>query len=100
MSQAVKTTLVLSVKPEAADTAGPGFEAMAADTRGFQGCRRVEVYRSIKDPTRFMLLGEWESREDYDRYLAWRAENRKAGGQGGDIMASPPVVDYWSLITG
>ena len=43
------------------------------DTRAFEGCQGIE---SLLDADRetIVLLEDWRSFEDYDRYLAWRVE--------------------------
>jgi quinol monooxygenase YgiN len=43
------------------------------DTRAFEGCREIEVYRDNERET-YVLIEEWDSAAHYDRYLAWRME--------------------------
>lgn len=44
------------------------------DSRAFHGSVSVEVYRDQNDPSSVVLLEKWNSRADYDAYLAWRGE--------------------------
>ena len=43
-------------------------------TRTREGCRGAEIYRDLDDATVFALAETWDSREQYQAYLDWRAE--------------------------
>ena len=38
-----------------------------------KGCRQYRYYREVRENDAFMLIGEWETRSDWDRHL--RSEN-------------------------
>ncbi len=99
MSDGVKTTLILTVKPGTGDQFCKTFAAMVPDTRVYPGCRSVTAYRNLDEPDQFVLIGEWDSKEAYQKYLAWRAANSKASATD-NPMAAPPRVDFWSRIEG
>jgi len=33
------------------------------------GCRRCDFYRSMEDENKLCILEEWDTRENFDRYL-------------------------------
>lgn len=71
----------MSVRVVAEFPAAPGkleeliaiLKAALPDTRAFGGCEDIE---SLLDAGRetIVLVEQWRSFEDYDRYLAWRVE--------------------------
>lgn len=44
------------------------------DTRAFDGCISIQTYLHPETST-FTLIEDWESPQNYERYLAWRMEN-------------------------
>ena len=44
------------------------------DSRAFEGCQYIDVYFEIDNPDNMVLVEEWDSREDYGKYHAWRTE--------------------------
>ncbi len=38
-----------------------------------KGCKQYRYYREVRESDAFMLIGEWETRSDWDRHL--RSEN-------------------------
>jgi quinol monooxygenase YgiN len=97
MAEAVKTTLALTLNPEMADDFCATFAAMVPATRKLKGCHSVSGYRNLDEPNRFILIGEWESKADYEAYLAWRRENGSAN-PGPNPMMEPPKLDYWTIV--
>ena len=60
------------------------------------GCRSVRMTRGIESPSRFVLLGEWDSVEAHEtnfrgteRFTTWR-------GHIGRFFAAPPSVEHFS----
>jgi quinol monooxygenase YgiN len=96
MSQGVKITFVLNLKPEVAEPVKSGFAEMLKDTRAFPGCRSVNIYQNDEDPNKIILIEEWDSRQHYEKYLAWRNEDG-AMDRMGDILTSPTKPEYWPI---
>ena len=44
------------------------------DTRAFEGCREIVVYENIEDTPLIVLFEQWDSRDHYEKYHAWRLE--------------------------
>lgn len=101
MPSPVLTTLSLELKPELADRFLATFAESVPATREHEGCRQVVGYRDMDEPNRFVLIGEWDSREHYERYLAWRAGQSDASSGGNDQvdpMLNPPKVRFWERL--
>ena len=45
------------------------------DTRGRDGCVSVSVARNQDDPLNFAFIEQWDSRQHYEQYFAWRESN-------------------------
>jgi quinol monooxygenase YgiN len=52
-----------SVKPDMRDTFKHGATACIAATRKEEGCLLYDLHESISDPTRFVFVEQWTSRE-------------------------------------
>lgn len=52
------------------------------DTRAFDGCNSLAVHVD-RDASAILLIEDWRSHEDYDRYLAWRIETGMVEAIGG-----------------
>ena len=53
----------------------PGLLESLSETRAFEGCESVETYVDQDDPDRVYLWEKWETRENYEQYIAWRIES-------------------------
>jgi quinol monooxygenase YgiN len=69
-----KVTLGFKCNPGMGRALLDNFTVALVDTRVFDGCRSVETFVDQDDPDFVMLVEEWESRPDYERYMAWRVE--------------------------
>jgi len=96
MTEPVKVTFVMELKEEAADAVCSSFGATLPETRAFPGCRSVNAFRSADNPNRVLLLEEWDSREAYEKYLAWRAEEGALDGMA-EILAAPSAPEFWPV---
>jgi quinol monooxygenase YgiN len=65
-------------------------------TRTASGCRYSHSYQSTKSPSEFLLIQGWDSVEQQESYLAWRAAR-------GDLavfrafLAKDPIVGAFAL---
>jgi quinol monooxygenase YgiN len=90
---AVVVTLDLRYKPEAAAEGIAKLQASLTDTRAFEGNRGVRMLVGADDPTRVLLVEDWESREAQQAYVAWRAEGRSSLTP--DRLEAPPTVSFF-----
>jgi quinol monooxygenase YgiN len=85
--------LELQVKPESLSEMKAFLKAILPDTRAFAGCNSLDVYGDLEDHARLVFHECWDSRADYERYLAWRGETGVAA-QLGAMMAAPPRLRF------
>jgi quinol monooxygenase YgiN len=97
MSDGVTVTFVMNLKPEVMEPLLARFEEALPDTRAFPGCRSVKVFRNDEDPNKIILLEEWDSREDHEKYMAWRNEDGTMDALAG-MFTSPTKPEYWPTL--
>ncbi len=97
MADGVKVTYVMNLKPEVTDPFCAGMPQMLPDTRAFKGCRSVNCYRSNDDANKIILIEEWDSKTDYEAYLAWRA-SQNPNGKTSDLFTTMSAPEYWTLV--
>ena len=74
---------------------GTGGDVLAAlkeitpDTRSYDGCISNHVYRSQENPDTLVIHGQWQSKEHYEKYLAWREETGVFGKFAAGLEGAP-----------
>ncbi len=64
----------LNAKPDSADDLKNFLRDELHHTRGFDGCNGISIHSNQEDPNNMVFVEDWDSREQYDKYLAWRGE--------------------------
>jgi quinol monooxygenase YgiN len=72
------------------------FRGLLPDTRGREGCERVEVGTNLDNPDGLVLVERWATRKNYEDYLAWRQE-RGDLDKLATLLAEPPSIRYFNL---
>ena len=94
---AIAVLIELQVKPECVEAMKTYFKEIHRDTRAYQGCLGVDIYRNMDDGANLVLYQRWESRPHFERYLAWRAETGVVD-QLEKMLAEPSRVRYLDLV--
>ncbi len=71
-------------------TFGAGENGLSV-TRGWKGCKSIEMYESREDSNKIVIWQEWESKEDQESYV----RHRHADGTFellGELVACPPEI--------
>ncbi|MGH1485573.1 MAG: putative quinol monooxygenase [Cellvibrionaceae bacterium] len=61
------------------------------ETRQFFGCIDMKILRSHENPSEFIFFGEWESAENYQKYLKHRAQQGVLD-KIGELLTAPPEI--------
>ncbi len=83
--------LELKVKPECVDETLQGLAALLPETRSYPGCIEVYAHQNQDDPTHIVAIEQWESREAYEKYFAWRTETGVIGQLANWVSAEPSI---------
>ncbi len=71
-------------------TFGAGEKGLSV-TRGWKGCKSIEMYESREDSNKIVIWQEWESKEDQESYLKHRHEDGTFELLG-ELVACPPEI--------
>lgn len=63
-----------NIKPELMEDIKLYLAEILPETRKFDGCRHIDVYFDSDEPYKMVMIEEWESRDHYKKYHAWRTE--------------------------
>ncbi len=64
------------------------------DTRSFAGCVTLHVTQNQDDPAAIMIVEQWDTRANYEAYLAWRTERGDMDAFGA-MMDGPPSIRFF-----
>ncbi|MBX9605390.1 MAG: antibiotic biosynthesis monooxygenase [Gammaproteobacteria bacterium] len=86
--------LEFNAKPDCVEKVREWLKSVLPDTRSFDGCVTLHVIQNQEDPTGIAIIEQWDSRQHYERYLAWRGE-RGDMEVFGAMMAGPPNIRFF-----
>jgi len=70
----VSVLIELRVRPESIDAMKAWLKDGLPDTRAAEGCEGLTVYTNLDDRSNLVLVEHWNSKQQYEKYRAWRAE--------------------------
>jgi len=73
------------IKDGCQDTLKQKLKEFLPDTRDFPGCLTLHMVQDVDDLAQIMIVEQWETKDAYDKYLAWRTER-------GDVNL---LADLW-----
>ena len=65
-------------------------------TRAFDGCQNINLTLHVEDPNKFVLTEVWDSKEHYEKYLAFRTEDGTVGAIG-EMCVDGPNIDIFDI---
>jgi len=86
--------LEVQVKPAAVGEFKSFMEAIFPDTRTFSGCKSAALHVNQDDATNMLAVEEWDTREDHQKYIAWRTETGIMASVAA-MVAAPPSLRYF-----
>ena len=93
----IKLILDLQVKPEESEGLIKTFKDILVDTRNYEGCIEVELFQNQDNPDNLTLIQEWETRQNYETYFAWREEIGAIESLTA-TLTTPPNIRYFDHI--
>ena len=87
----VMVLLEMQVKPEAVNEVKGLLKKLLPDTRAYAGCQGIDIYGNLDDAGNLVFYERWDTREHYQKYLAWRTETGVVD-QLGAMLAAPPSI--------
>ena len=76
---AVRHVVTIQVAPGRADDFAGAFRALQATAQQHEGCEQYELFQSLDEPEKVVLLERWASKDLLDKHMeAERTANRSA----------------------
>jgi quinol monooxygenase YgiN len=93
----VVVLLEMQVKPEAVNEVKAMLKDNLPDTRAYAGCQGLDVYNNLDEAGNLVFYERWETREHYQKYLAWRTETGTMRRLGA-LLKAPPSIRYYERV--
>jgi quinol monooxygenase YgiN len=90
----VMVLVEMKVKPEAVNEVKGLLKQMLPDTRAYAGCKGIDIYDNVDDTGDLVFYERWDSRDHYQRYLAWRTETGALDKLGEKLTGAPKIRYY------
>ena len=71
--------------------------ALAPESAGRPGCQHISIRRNQDDPDNVIGVTQWESRQNWVDYLAWRTANGITATFD-EMLAQPMMIRYWDEV--
>jgi quinol monooxygenase YgiN len=96
IKMAVKVILEVKAKPGTGNELVAFFRSILGDTRAHDGCVSVETLRNSDDADHVVVVEAWESRGQYEKYLAWQRD-RGTSARLMEGLAEPPSIRHFDV---
>ncbi len=92
----VFVTLEINAKPENTAAVKGLLAELFPDTRAYDGCIDITAYLNDNGYT-FIFIENWETKDKYEKYLAWREETGSLAALGA-LLQGPPTIKYFETV--
>ena len=93
----VVVLLEIQVKPEAVNEVKAFLKKVLPDTRTYAGFQGIDIYSNADDTGNLVFYERWDSRNHYEKYLAWRTETGVLDQLAAKLTA-PPKIRYYERV--
>ena len=93
----VVVLLEMQVKPEAMKEVKAFLKENLPDTRAYAGCQGLDIYGNLEDSGNLVFYERWDSRDHYQKYLAWRTETGAVEKLSAKLTG-PPNIRYYERV--
>ena len=93
---ATRVILEVRAKPGTGDELVAFLRSILPETRAHEGCTSVKTLRNSDDADNVVVVEVWDTREQYEKYLAWQRE-RGTSDRLREALAEPPVIRHFDL---
>jgi quinol monooxygenase YgiN len=90
----VMVLLEAPVKAEEVSNMKSYLAEVLPDTRTYDGCRGMNVYFDTGSETSMVMVEQWDSRSQHEKYLGWRTETGVMDRLA-SMLAGPPSIRYF-----
>ncbi len=95
----IALTIDLPVDPNRTTEFLEFIKGIAPDTRAYDGCQLFDIYTDQDVPGRVVFYEIWDSRDQQEKYLAWRTETGLVENLG-KFLTGAPKFSYFDKFDG
>ena len=88
---AITVILEAEAKPGTGNDFLETLKEVLPGTRSYDGCLELNAYQNQDNSDVMVLVGRWESKEHYEKYLGWRQERGDMELLAGAIVGEPSI---------
>ena len=88
--------LEIVARPESVESLKDMLKARLPETRAYEGCQSITPFLNDDGKT-FVVVEHWDSRDHYDKYLAWRTETGVLA-ELESLLAAEPSIRYFDTV--
>ncbi|MBL4830751.1 MAG: antibiotic biosynthesis monooxygenase [Aliivibrio sp.] len=88
--------LEANAKPECVSEMSESLATLFPETRVYDGCIDITAYLNDDGHT-FIFTEHWETKEQYEKYLAWRQETGVLDKLV-SLLQEPPTIRYFEAV--
>ncbi len=89
--------LEMQAKPECIEEMKAFLKEILPDTRAYDGCQGLDPYENLDTGGNIILYELWDSKENYEKYLAWRKDTGVLD-KVGTMVSEPPSIRFFEKI--
>ena len=93
---AVRVILEVQAKPGTGDELVALFRSILPETRAYEGCTGADALQNSDDSDNVAVVETWDSREHYEKYLAWQRD-RGTSDRLKEALAEPPSIRHFNV---
>ncbi|MCY4488738.1 MAG: antibiotic biosynthesis monooxygenase [Deltaproteobacteria bacterium] len=93
---AVRVVVEANAKPGTGNDLVTFFKSILAETRAHDGCTSVDALQNCDNADNVLLAATWETRAQYEKYLAWQRE-RGVSAKLIDHLAETPTIRFFDV---
>lgn len=87
------------VKPDQISNMKTSLADLFPSTRAYEGCEGISAYFNLEDKARLVMIEHWNTRQQHEKYLAWRTETGVMASLG-SMLSGPPIIRYFERLDG
>ncbi len=94
---AILVLLEATAKAECVSKMKDMLKELFPETRTYDGCQGLTAYLNADDGRTFVFVGYWDTKDAYQRYLAWRTETGVLA-QLSSMLEGAPSIRYFETV--
>jgi quinol monooxygenase YgiN len=93
----ITVILEAPVKAEEVSNMKSYLTKILPESRAYDGCRGFDLYFDMENEGKMVIVEQWDSRSQHEKYLGWRTETGVMDKLGG-MLAGPPNIRYFKRV--